>query len=184
MVRILNRGLCILLALCVLPGSSHADLRLLSVGVRAGVTGADVLGAETPGEFEAFDAAATFKLPWGLYSESGWGAGLRLMASAGAFRGEGETALVVSLMPLLALGSRDGRFTFDLGSGGALLSEHQFGTQDFGAPFQFALTMGVNVRLYKRLGLGYRFLHYSDAGIHGDHTTGADLHMMEFTYQF
>ena len=136
------------------------------------------------GEFEAFDAVATFKLPWGLYSESGWGAGLRLMASAGAFRGEGETALAVSVTPLLAFGSQDGRFTFDLGCGGALLSEHQFGTQDFGAPFQFTLTMGAHVPLYKRLGVGYRFLHYSDAGINGDHTTGADFHMVEFTYRF
>ena len=185
MARILNRGLCILLVLCIFSWPSHAeDLRLLSIGIRAGVTGVDVLGDETPGEYEAFDAVATFTLPWGLYSESGWGAGLRLMTSAGAFRGEGETALVVSLIPLLALGSQDGRFTFELGAGGALLSEHQFGTHDFGGPFQFALTMGVTVPLYKRLGVGYRFLHYSDAGINGDHTTGADLHMIEFTYRF
>jgi len=185
MAWILNRGLCILLVLCIFPWPSRAeDLCLLSVGIRAGVTGADVLGDVAPEEFEAFDAVATFKLPWGLYSESGWGAGTRLMASAGAFRGAGETALAVSLIPLLALGSQDGRFTLDGGIGGALLSEHQFGTQDFGGPFQFALTLGASVPLYKRLGVGYRFLHYSDAGINGDHTTGADLHMIEFTYRF
>lgn len=34
------------------------------------------------------------------------------------------------------------------------------------------------------LGLGYRFLHYSDAGINGSNTTGADFHMVEFTYRF
>ena len=183
MARILN--LCILLALCIFPWPSCAeDLRLLSVSMRAHVAGGNVLGDESPEEFEEFDAAATFRLPWERYSESGWGAGTRLMVSAGAIRGAGETALVVSLIPLLALGSQDGRFTLDFGIGGALLSKHRFGTQDFGGPFQFALTLGVNVPLYERLGVGYRFLHYSDASINGSDTTGADLHMIEFTYRF
>jgi hypothetical protein len=137
-----------------------------------------------PEDFQEYDAVATFGLPWRRYSESGWGAGTRLMASAGALRGAGETALVVSLIPVLALGSQDGRFTLDLGIGGALLSKHHFGTQDFGGPFQFALTLGVGVPLYERLQVGYRFLHYSDAGIYGSHTTGADFHMIEFTYRF
>jgi len=174
------------LVLCLLaPWPSRAeDLRLLSVGVRAGVSGATVLGDGQPEAAHEYDAVATFALPWGRYSQSGWGVGTRLMASAGAFRGAGETALVVSLIPVLALGSQDGRFTLDLGIGGALLSKRRFGTQDYGGPFQFALTLGVGVPLYERLGLGYRFLHYSDGGSNGPHTTGADLHMVEFTYRF
>jgi hypothetical protein len=167
------------------PWPSRAeDPRLLSVGMRARVSGGTVLGDVPREEFQEYDTVATFGLPWGRYSESGWGAGTRLMASAGMFRGAGETALVVSLIPVLALGRQDGRFTLDLGIGGALLSKHHFGTQDFGGPFQFALTLGVSVPLYERLGVGYRFLHYSDAGIHGSHTTGADLHMIEFIYRF
>jgi hypothetical protein len=109
---------------------------------------------------------------------------MRLLTSAGALLGAGETALVVSLIPVLALGSQDGRLTLDLGIGGALLSKHHFGTQDYGGPFQFALTLGAGVPLYERLGLGYRFMHYSDAGIYGTYTTGADLHTVEFTYRF
>lgn len=174
------------LVLCLLaPWPSRAeDLRLLSVGMRARVSGATVLGDVQPEAFQEYDAVASFALPWGRYSQSGWGAGTRLMASAGALRGAGETALVVSLIPVLALGSQDGRLTLDLGIGGALLSKHRFGTQDYGGPFQFALTLGAGVPLYERLGLGYRFLHYSDAGIYGSHTTGADFHMVEFTYRF
>jgi len=72
----------------------------------------------------------------------------------------------------------------DLGMGGALLSKHHFGTQDFGGPFQFALTLGDGVPLYERLGGGYRFLHYSDAGTNGSHTTGVDFHMIELIYRF
>ena len=96
----------------------------------------------------------------------------------------GETGLVVSLIPGVALGSDDGRFSFDVGAGGALLSRYRFGEQDYGGPFQFVLTAGAGFPLYKRLGLGYRFLHYSDAGVNGPDTIGADFHMVEFRYRF
>jgi hypothetical protein len=65
-----------------------------------------------------------------------------------------------------------------------MLSKQRFGTQDFGGPFQFALTLGAGIPLSEQLGLGYRYLHYSDAGIYGPHTTGADIHMIELTYRF
>lgn len=65
-----------------------------------------------------------------------------------------------------------------------MLSRHRFGTQDYGGYFQFALTAGVGVPLFERLGAGYRYMHYSDAGINGDHTTGADMHMLELSYRF
>ena len=157
---------------------------LLSVSIRARFSSVDVLGDVAPEEFREYDVAANFRLPWAWYSPSGWGGGIRLMASAGALNGAGGTALVVSLIPLLTLGSQDGRFTLDMGAGGALLSRHHFGTQDYGGCFQFALTAGVNIPLFKRLGVGYRFLHYSDAAIYGPHNTGADFHMLELTYRF
>ena len=180
-VRLVLVGL-VLLLLASRP--SHAeDLRLLSVGMRARVSEVTVLGAVSPESFQEYDAVVNFGLPWGLYSRSGWGAGTRLMAGVGALRGAGKTALVVSLIPVLALGSQDGRLTLDLGIGGALLSKYRFGTQDYGGPFQFAITLGAGVPLYERLGLGYRYMHYSDAGVNGPHTTGADFHMVEFTYR-
>ena len=157
---------------------------LLSVSIQATFSSIDVLGDVAPEEFREYGVAANFRLPWAWYSQSGWGAGTRLMASAGALYGAGDTALVVSLIPLVAFGSQDGRFTLDMGAGGALLSRHHFGTQDFGGCFQFALTVGVGVPLFERLGAGYRYMHYSDAGINGTHTTGADLHMLELTYRF
>jgi hypothetical protein len=159
-------------------------LSLLSISIRATFSSTDVVGDVAPEEFREYGVAANFRLPWAWYSQSGWGGGIRLMASAGALYGAGETALVVSLIPLVALGSQDGRFTLDMGAGGALLSRHHFGTQDFGGYFQFALTAGIGVPLFKRLGVGYRFLHYSDSGIYGPYNTGADLHMLELIYRF
>lgn len=120
----------------------------------------------------------------GLGAAERWGVGARLLASAGVLRGAGKTALVASNIPVLAFGRQDGRFTVDLGAGLALLSEHRYAQQDFGGPLQFALTFGVGVPLYQRVGVGYRFLHYSDAGAHGSDTIGADFHMVELIYRF
>jgi len=71
-----------------------------------------------------------------------------------------------------------------LGAGLALLDQHAYTRQDFGGALQFALTLGVATPLYKRLGLGYRFMHYSDGGAYGSEATGADMHMIELTYRF
>ena len=157
---------------------------LLNLTLRGSLSSTDVIGADAPEEFRAYDVTATFRLPVGWYSESGWGAGIRLMTGAGALTGGGETGLVLSLTPLLAFGSRDGRFTLDMGAGAALFSRHTFGTQDFGGLFQFTLTAGIGVPLFKNLGAGYRYVHYSDASLYGDYTTGADMHMLEIIYRF
>ena len=178
-------GLLLSFICCLLaPRLGHPeDLSLLSLSIRGHVADGTVLGQSQTEEFKEYDVAGNFGLPWERYSASGWGMGTRLMVSAGIMQGPGKNALVASLIPELTLGSEDGRFTLDLGVGGALLSRHRFRTQDYGGPFQFALTLGVAVPLYKSLGLGYRFLHYSDAGVHGDDTTGADFHMIEFSYR-
>lgn len=175
----------LVLVLCLLASSpcDAEGLQLLNVGARVRFAGHDVIGKVAPEEFDEVDLSATFALPWALRTASNWEAGTRLMASAGVLTGAGESALAVSLIPLLALGSPHGRLTLDLGAGAALLSRHRFGSQDFGGAFQFALTAGFSVLLTQRLALGYRFLHYSDASLHGQGTTGADLHMLEITWK-
>ena len=173
--------------LCVLaPWPSQAENlhSLISIGVRARVGGERVLGEEQPEAFREYDVVASFRLPWERYHASGWGVGTRLLASAGVLQGAENKAFALSLIPVLAVGSQDGRFVLDLGAGGAWLSRHTFEKQDYGGHFQFALTVGVGVPLYGRLGVGYRFLHYSDAGVHGKNTIGADFHMVEFIYRF
>lgn len=166
------------------PGLSYAeDFRLLSLSLRGRVSGATLLGKQQPEQFQEYDLAAHFGMPWQRYSESGWGVGTRLMASAGLMRNGGENALVVSLVPGIAFGSEDERFAVDMGAGAALLSQHRFDSQDYGGPFQFALTVGLGFPVYKQLGLGYRYLHYSDAGVNGPDTIGADFHMVEFYWR-
>ncbi|KUG22245.1 putative signal peptide protein [hydrocarbon metagenome] len=157
---------------------------LHSLSLRARFSSFDVIGDVAEEEFWEYDLAAYFRSPWKFYTSSGWGADVRLMSSIGVLYGDSNTALVISLIPLLAFGSQDGKFTLDMGAGGALLSRHKFGTQDYGGYFQFALTAGVSIPLFWQLGAGYRYLHYSDAAIYGPHNTGADFHMLELIYRF
>lgn len=173
-------------ALCVLAPwpVRAADLDLLSIGVRARVGEKTVLGKDAPESFREYDVVASIRLPWQRYSPSGWGIGTRMLASAGVLHGADTTALVVSAIPVLALGSQDGRFTVDFGAGLALISEHRFAQQDFGGPLQGALTFGVGVPLYRQVGVGYRFLHYSDWGAYGPDSIGVDFHMVELIYRF
>ena len=174
------------LAVCLLapePASS-GDFSLLSLSIRARVSNATTLGAEQPEEADAYDLAVLLALPWLNEIKSGWKIDSRLMVSAGLLQSGGEEALTVSLIPAIALRGKGGWLVLDAGAGFALMSRHTLGTQDYGGPFQFALTAGASLPVGKRLSLGYRFMHYSDAGINGDDTTGADLHMVEIGYRF
>jgi hypothetical protein len=171
---------------CVLASAPCRGFELdtIHAGVRASFSNEDVLGKVQTENFHEYDLWATVRLPWQHYGESGWGVGTRLLGSAGLLKGAGQGALALSIVPVLALGSEDRRFALDFGIGLALLSRSQFGTQEFGGLLQGALTLGVTMPLYRRLGVGYRFMHYSDAGIYGHDTIGADLHTVEFSYRF
>lgn len=173
------------LACALAAGPSHAlDPDLVSAGVRWRFSNKDVLGHHQLEEFREADVWAMARLPWESYNASGWGVGTRLLGSAGVLRGGDVSALVVSVLPVLAFGTRDGRFNFDVGAGLALLSRSQFGQQDFGGNLQGSLTLGISVPLSRQFGVGYRFMHYSDAGVYGNDTTGADLHTLELIYRF
>ena len=174
-------------ALCALaPRASWAsDYELLSLGVRARFSQARVLGQEQSQSFREYDVATTIRLPWSRPWSPGWELGTRLMASAGVLQGEADKAgFVASAIPLLALAREDGRFTLDFGAGLGLLGKPGYARQDFGGALQFALTLGLSVPLYERIGVGYRFLHYSDGGAYGHEKTGVDFHMIELTYRF
>lgn len=180
------RWVMLCLGLGFLPSSpSHAeDMRLMSVAIRGGVSGQPVFGGEEIETFRQYDALVTAGLPWSWYSEAGWGVGTRLMASAGALLAEGETGFVGTLFPAIAVGRRNSQASLDVGFGGALLTRHKFGDQNFGGAFQVVLTLGLRVPVYRSIGVGYWLQHLSDVKIYGANGKGADLHMFGLTYSF
>ena len=168
------------------PGCSRAsDFELLSVGVRARFSEQQMLGKNQAESFREYDLVFANRLPWDKSIDSDWGMGARLLTSVGVLRSEsGQSSLVASAIPVFTLARHDGQLTVELGAGLALLGQHAYARQDFGGALQFALTLGVAIPLYRRLGVGYRFMHYSDGGAYGREATGADMHMVEITYRF
>ena len=174
-----------LVLLLVAPASTLAgDFHLLNVGVRGGASGLEVLGGSEEEHFQQYDLFATASLPWSRYCESGWGFSSRLMGTAGALIGAGEEGFVGAIVPMLAFGPKDSVLALDVGVGAAGITRHKYGEQNFGGPFEVVLTFGLRVPVYRGFGIGYRMSHLSDAGIYGRHTRGADIHMLELTYNF
>src|SRR5688572_11772440 len=176
--------LCLLLLLAIPASTLADDFRLLNVGVRGGASGLSVLGGSEEEHFQQYDLFGTASLPWSRYGESGWGFSSRVMGTAGALIGAGEEGFVGTIVPLLAFGPKDSILALDAGVGAALITRHKFGEQDFGGAFQVVLTFGLRVPVYRAFGIGYRMTHMSDATIYGGHSRGADIHMLELTYNF
>ena len=184
MNRIVVRA-AVIVVLCVVPSIGFAgEIRLLALGLRAGFSGSSPIGEEQHENFQQYDAAANFALPWSWYGESGWGVGTRFLASAGALRSAGDTAFITTFVPGIALGDSRGRVSLEIGGGGALLSQYRFARQDMGGPFQFVWDTGLRLGLTRTLGVGYCFQHLSDATIYGSGSRGFDLHMVEVFYRF
>lgn len=161
------------------------EFRLESLAVRGGFSGISPLEEEQKYYFQQADLALTARLPWERDLGTSWVLATRLLVSGGVLHAAQETNGVFTLVPLdVMIGRKDGLLSFDMGVGGAVLTDHKYGIQNFGGPFQLVWTFGATSRLIGPLGLGYHFQHYSDAMIYGHRTRGADLHLFELIYWF
>ena len=166
---------------CHGENTAKIPMELIAIGVRYGTNAA----TDKEGAMDRVDIFWSWRSPYAWEFSPGWDIGARMNASVGALRGQGEIGAVGTLVPTLAIGDTDNGFSVEAGVGAALLSKWEFGgVEDFGGPLQFILDLGVNFRAYKRLGLGYRFQHWSDGGIHGADNRGVEMHMLEFSYRF
>ena len=109
---------------------------------------------------------------------------LRLLTSAGQLVAAQDSGLMVTTIPCLALSSPGEAVTIDFGVGTAFFSNSQYGVQNFGGPVQIAGTAGVGISIVPGLYTGYRLQHFSDAGIYGPTSRGADMHLLEINYRF
>ena len=152
----------------------------VAIGARYGTNA----GTNENGAVGRVDVFGSWRTPYRWEITPGWDIGARLNASVGAIRSQEETGGVGTFVPTLAFSDTDNNISFELGAGAALFSKWEFGTvEDFGGPLQFILDGGVNFRVYKRFGLGYRFQHWSDAGIYGA-KRGVNMHMIEFSDRY
>lgn len=160
---------------------AEIPLSLIAVGARYGTNAV----TDKAGAMDRVDVFWNWRTPYAWEYTPGWEVGARLEASIGAIRGQGQTGAVGTLVPRIAIGDTDNVFAFEGGVGIAVFTKWEYGTvEDFGGPIQFILDLGMNFRVYERLGLGYRLQHWSDGGIYGSGNRGVEMHLFELSYRF
>jgi hypothetical protein len=150
-----------------------------SVGARAGFS---FTGSQST-EFTQAEAFADWNVPLKTESESGWFLQTKLNLSAGWLTGNGINAAVGTLAPAVAFGQRHFPLWLEGGVGPTLISQYQFGSQDFGEHLQFTSFVGVNYDLTPHWRLGYRYQHMSNAGF-AKSNPGLNLNMFALSYVF
>lgn len=179
---------CALLGLFILISEQTfaGDVTLLNIGPRYGFSlNEPLLGKRQTERFNLVDVAATFGLPWSWpLGRSPWSVETRLITSAGALSAAGKTGFIAAVQPDVALTGWNNFVSIDAGVGLAVLGREQYGSQDFGGPVQFGLTMALQIHPISHAFAGFRFQHFSDAGMYGSDSLGIDLYLIEIGYRF
>lgn len=166
-------------------GEQPRSITLIRVGPRVGVSGKSPFGKDQKEDFQQSDIVAVFGLPWAWQERtSGMKLDMRLLTSAGELSAAGDSGLMATMVPCLALSSPDERVSIDVGGGAAFFSNYKYGVQNFGGPAQIVGTAGIGFNLVPGFFAGYRFQHFSDAGTYGPTSLGVDMHMLEINYRF
>ena len=177
--------ICLVSFTVVTTPSIAQESGVIAIGPRVGISGQAFLGKEQKYNFRLYDLAALVRLPWSLaLGETGWRLETRLITSIGAISGAGETGLLITLIPTLALTSRHGTWTIDGGAGPGIFSDYKFGDQNFGGPVQIVATIGASAKVFSHGFAGLRLQHFSDATLYGKSSLGVDMYLMEVGYRF
>jgi hypothetical protein len=159
--------------------SSHAlalDVHML--GLRGGIS-----DHHNDEDFRQYEASAIWNLPWSWNIGTDWDLVPYLEANAGLLRGSGNYGFVGSIGPGLYFRGLKDIISIYLGVNPTIISEHEYGEEDFGGPFQFTSHIGISLRFTRHLILGYRLQHMSNLVFY-DANPGLNLHMVGIGYSF
>jgi hypothetical protein len=134
-------------------------------------------------DFKQYEGFAAWNLPWSWSLGSDWALTTYLEANAGILNGGGESAFVGSIGPgLYFTGLRD-IISIYLGVNPTIISQHEFGDDDLGGPFQFTSHIGIDFNIARHFAVGYRLQHMSNFVFY-DSNPGLNLHLIEGAYRF
>ena len=149
-------------------------------GVRAGWSVSD-----DEESFNQYDVFANYGLPWNWQ----WGGivqvDTQLTTAFGILDGGGDTGVVGLLGFDFVFGTVSGKCPFEIraGSGLTLISEDEYGDDDFGGPLQLTSHISLNYWILENLSAMARVQHMSNAGIYSSNA-GLNLVMLGMLYRF
>jgi lipid A 3-O-deacylase len=85
--------------------------------------------------------------------------------------------------PSLQFKRRNFPIELDFGSSPTYVSTHEWGAVDVGTQLQFSSHAGLDWDITRRLRVGYRFTHMSNAGIK-EPNPGINMHMLSVSVLF
>ena len=157
--------------------SQAQDFGLESVGGRIGLS-----PNQHGRDFRQAEGFVDCNLPWKWDLGKEWYLQSRLDFSAGWLANSVDDAAVFTTGPSFLVGRQRLPFSFEVGFSPTLLSNHDFGTRNFGTPFQFTSHFGLNWDL-GHFRVGYRFQHMSNADI-SQNNPGLSMQMVALSYRF
>ena len=170
----------IVAAMLLCTGPVRAGRTSWETGLRAGASFND-----EDESFNQYDVFAGYGLPWSWQ----WGQAVQVdtnfTVAAGVLDGGGDTGLAASAGFEFVFGSAAGRCPFELRAGSALtlLSDDEFGAEDFGGPVQFTHHISLYYWFLQQLSIVARFQHMSNGGIY-DENPGLNMAMLALVYRF
>ncbi len=160
----------------MLKTARAADVGVIALGLRGGISTADA-----DDDFETYEAYLLHDLPWIWQYSEAWGLQSKRELTAGVIEGGSQTEIIAGIGPTFSLlGSGD--LSLDAGVGVLVLGDDEIGDQDFGGLVQLTVHSGIGYRITRHVRLGYRFFHFSDAGIYGGRSL--NRHLLELGYTF
>jgi hypothetical protein len=171
----LSIGVILLLAKVICPAQ---EFGLDSTGARWGLSSND-----RTHNFNQAEGFVNWNLPWRWDLCSNWQIQHRLDISAGWLGGNGNDAAILKFGPTLVLVRPALPVSIEGGISPTLMTRSEFGSEDFGIPFQFTSHAGINWDITRHIRIGYRFQHMSNGHL-SSHNPGLNLHMFGASYLF
>jgi hypothetical protein len=160
------------------PAVPGLDLNPDAIGGRVGTN----VGDDGRSVLHRYDIHAQWALPWQWRLQQGVTLKPVVEATAGLLHNDDESALIGSVTTGVDFAAGTSGFYLSATAGLLLVSDYRLGPEDFGGPLQGTFGAGVGFRIGKQLSLGYRYDHFSDAGLYGSDNRGVDMHMLELRY--
>jgi len=165
---------------CLYAGTVWADGSSWEVGLRVGESfnGGDE-------DFNQYDVVANYALPWNWQWRQVVQVDTNLTTAVGVLDGGGDTGVVGSVGFGFTFGRARGKCPFELRAGSALtlISEDDFGDEDFGGPVQFTHHISLHYWFLENLSAMARVQHMSNAGIYSENP-GLEMMLLGLIYRF
>lgn len=134
-------------------------------------------------DFETFEIYYLRDLPWIFYINDSLYLNMNVNVSGGLLKQDNDKDYFSTFSSNMVLNAFNSRLSADIGGGFALVSDDFVGDHKFGGPFQFNFNFGLTLhRIFKNFGIGYRWYHFSDAGIFDGR--GLNRNIIEIMYEF